>query len=117
MRSCAAIALALLVVTVPATKTYACTCSRPVIVEQASCCAAKKTTSRSGCPNRDRLWGDCPCTKKTPQASAPAVELFSPLALGEALEVFTPEPARRQVARRIPLRLDPHPEITLPLLI
>ena len=119
MRSYTAIALALLVVAVPATKSYACTCDRPVVVvERTSCCAKKTTTESGGCPGRDRLWGDCPCTKKTPQASAPAVELLSPLALlGEGLEVVTLKPALRQVERRIPLRIDPHPEITLPLLI
>jgi hypothetical protein len=117
------VSLALVLVALPAAQAEACLCDR---VEQAEgscgCCCAAAERACTCCPTDaeerpERLDGACPCSVVAPQAPAPATdELPQAEALAPVPEAAAPRTGRAHVAATVERR-DPHPAVSLPLLL
>lgn len=116
------VSLALVLVAVPAVRAEACRCDAEETRGSCGCGCAAAGRACCCCPTDDeekpdRLDGACPCTQSTPQAPAPAAD---DLPVAEALapveDAAAPCTGRTHVSATVERR-DPHPAVSLPLLL
>lgn len=125
MRTLVVAPLALVLVALPAAQAAACGCDAEGWAESpaaaCACCGPAAETCCCGSESEgttQRLQQDCPCSLPAPQTSeSPDIEVPAPVAGTEVPRDGSAPLAAVYAHPPLAARIDPHPEVLLPLLL